>query len=100
MLGGDYQLDLSFQRGCGQNIETIEVICRPYLFSLGYKSTVGLNGWGSQGESDLRLTSRRDLIRQRLWLSAHDQKPKHEQQLAKRERHHPSGDDVFVLGQK
>jgi hypothetical protein len=52
-LHGDYELDLSFQRGCGQNIESNTVICCLHLFSLGYKSTVGLNEVGSQGESDL-----------------------------------------------
>jgi|SRR5712692_125033 len=51
-LHGDYELDLSFQRGCGQNIESNGVICCLHLFSLGYKPTVGRKGLGSQGESD------------------------------------------------
>jgi len=39
-------LDLSFQRRCGQNIESNRVIhCLP-LFSLGYKSTVVTMEWG------------------------------------------------------
>src|SRR6266849_3188737 len=45
-LHGDYDLDLSFQRGCGQNIERTRVIYCLHLFSLGYKFTVGLSGWG------------------------------------------------------
>ena len=39
-LHGDYELDLSFQRGCGQNIESIEVILCTYTFSLGYRLKV------------------------------------------------------------
>src|SRR6266436_8179095 len=50
-LHGDYDLDLSFQRGCGQNIESNAVICCLHLFSLGYKPHGRTNWVGSQGES-------------------------------------------------
>src|SRR6266446_4529451 len=45
-LRGDCDVDLSFQRGCGQNIESNRVISCAYTFSLGYKSTVGPQGLG------------------------------------------------------
>src|SRR5712692_7539018 len=45
-LRGDYELDLSFQRGCGQNIESNGVIYCLHLFSLGYKPKLGLTGSG------------------------------------------------------
>jgi len=47
------------------------------------------------------LTNRRrgSRTRQRLWFRPHDEKPKHEQQLSKRERPQPLTDDVSVLWQ-
>lgn len=35
-----------------------------------------------------------------VWGCAHDQEPKHEQELAKVERLHPAVNDAFVLGQE
>src|SRR6266446_471195 len=43
-------VDLSFQRGCGQNIESNGVIYCLHLFSLGYKFTLGPTGWGVKGK--------------------------------------------------
>src|SRR5713226_7252611 len=57
-LRGDYELDLSFQRGCGQNIETTGVICCLHLFSLGYRSRLVTTGWGVKGKSQLGRVGR------------------------------------------